>query len=181
MGFSLTWCAVPDKHAAAFLRGLALVPTGEIEDTIPSSLIATARLDTGWQLLVYNKYRCPFLEEADLRRLSADYYVIFCLVEEHMMASASEMWSRGERRWRLSHEGEDGPKGLDIDEDPPYLYTTIRAEMEHAQASAGGDDANVDYIFEIPLRTAQSLVGFKHDEICRHVIGQKYTVLSRTV
>lgn len=180
MGFSLTWCAVPAKHAEAFLRELALAPTGKIEDNIPSSLITTAKLDTGWELLVYNKYQCPFLEEGDLRRLSADYYIIFCLVEEHMMASASEMWSGGERRWRLSHEGENGPKGLEVDGDPPYLYTTVRAEMEHAQIAAGGDNANVDYIFEIPLRTAQALVGFKHDEICRHVIGQKYTVLARS-
>src|SRR3984885_6454268 len=165
MGFSLTWCALPENHAETFLRGLALAPTGEIEEDIPSSLITTARLDTAWQLLVYNKYQCPFLEERDLRRMSADYYVIFCRVEEHIMASASEMWSNGKRRWRLSHQGEDGPKGLDVEGNPPQLYTAIRREMEQAQIAAGGDNANVDYIFEIPLRLAQSLVGFKHDEI----------------
>jgi hypothetical protein len=180
MGFSLTWCAAPEKHAETFLRGLELAPTGEIEEDIPSSLITTAKLNTGWQLLVYNKYQCPFIEEKDLRRISADYYVIFCLVEEHMMASASEMWSGGKGRWRLSHEGEDGPKGLAVDGDPPYLYTTIRTKMEHAQVLAGGDNPKVDYIFEIPLRTAQALVGFKHDEICRHVINQEYVVLSRS-
>jgi hypothetical protein len=43
--------------------------------------------------------------------------------------------------------------------------------MEELQLAEGGDDAGVDYIFEIPLKVAQSLVGFKHDENCAHLIG----------
>ena len=92
----------------------------------------------------------------------------------------SEMWSQGKRKWWLSHEGEDGPKGLDTDGDLPESFTAIRKEMEKAQLAAGGDDADVDYIFEIPLKVAQALVGFKHDEDDAHVIDGHYVVLSRT-
>ncbi len=42
--------------------------------------------------------------------------------------------------------------------------------MEQAQQGADG----VDYIFEIPLRVAESLVGFKHDERPRHGVGAKF-------
>jgi hypothetical protein len=52
--------------------------------------------------------------------------------------------------------------------------------MEQAQLDAGGDQAGVDYIFEIPLKLAESLVGFKHDEDDKHVIDGHYVVLSRT-
>lgn len=177
MGYSITWCAVPEKHAEGFLDQLGLERTDETEE-YPESLITTAKLDTGWQLLLYNKYECPFLQELDRQRISADYDLLFCLVEEHVMASSAEMWSGGKRKWWLSHEGENGPKGLSIVGEPPESYLVIRKEMEQSQAAAGGDGANVDYIFEIPLRVAQSMVGFKHDEICPHVVDMRYVVLS---
>jgi hypothetical protein len=178
MGFSLTWCAVPQIYGEGFLQALGLVRTGETEKHA-QSLITSAQLDTGWQLLLYYQYQCPFLQEADLRRISADHDVIFCLVEEHVMASSSELWSGGKRKWWLSHEGENGPKGLAVEGEPPDSCPPIQDEMERSQAAAGGDRANVDYIFEIPLRVAQSLVGFKHDEICQHLGNGQYAVLSR--
>jgi hypothetical protein len=51
--------------------------------------------------------------------------------------------------------------------------------MEAVQLAKGGDDAMVDYIFEIPLTVAKSLVGFKHDEICAHLIGGRFDVMAR--
>jgi hypothetical protein len=51
--------------------------------------------------------------------------------------------------------------------------------MEEAQRAAGGDDADVDYIFEIPLKLAKELVGFKHDEDCPHLVDRHFIVLSR--
>ena len=50
--------------------------------------------------------------------------------------------------------------------------------MEQLRHAEGGDAAGVDYIFEIPLKVAQSLVGFKHDETCGHLIGRHFTVMS---
>ena len=96
------------------------------------------------------------------------------------MASSTELWSKGMRKWWLSHEGENGPKGLEVDGDPPETHPAIRKEMEALQLAEGGDAAGVDYIFEIPLRVAKALVGFKHDEICPHLIGARFDVMSRT-
>lgn len=45
-------------------------------------------------------------------------------------------------------------------------FASIRRELDEAQYGEGGDDANMDYIFDIPLKVAQTLVGFKHDEAC---------------
>ena len=87
------------------------------------------------------------------------------------MASSSQVWSGGKRKWWISHEGENGPKGLSVDGDPPEAFPSVRKEMEELQLAEGGDDAGVDYIFEIPLKVAQSLVGFKHDENCAHLVG----------
>jgi hypothetical protein len=178
MGYAITWCAIREANAERFLRTLALSPTGEASEE-PDSLISSAKLDTGWRLIWYNKYGCPFLAPTDLRRISTDYDVLLCLVDEHVMASSAELWSGGDRKWWLSHEGEDGPKGLEVEGEPPDSFPAIKREMEKLQAENGGDKANVDYLFEIPLKVAHSSVGFKHDEDCEHLVGNEFIALSR--
>jgi hypothetical protein len=180
MGFSITWSAVREEYAEHLLNRLGLSPTGETEEEFPESLIATARLDTGWRLVWYNRYGCPFLRPQDLKIISVDYDVILCLVEEHVMASSSELWSGGQRKWWLSHEGERGPKGLSAEGELPACLQSIRKEMEQSQLAAGGDSAEVDYVFEIPLKVAESIVGFKHDKKCGHLVDGRFVVLSRT-
>ena len=63
--------------------------------------------------------------------------------------------------------------------EPLECFASIRREMEEAQRAEGGDDANVDYIFEIPLKVAESMVGFKHDQECPHMTEGQFVVLSR--
>jgi hypothetical protein len=92
------------------------------------------------------------------------------------MASSA---SGGVRIWWISHEGENGPKGLSTAGKLPESFSSIRNEMEKAQRTAGGDGAGVDYLFEVPLRVAQSIVGFKHDEDCAHMTEGQFVVLSR--
>jgi hypothetical protein len=137
MGFSITWCAVRDGNTQKVLDQLGLSPTGETED-VPESLISTAKLDTGWRIIWYNEYECPFLRPEDLGVISNDQEVLMCLVEEHVMASSSELWRRGKRKWWISHEGEDGPKGLAAEGDLPECFASIRREMEEAQRGRWG-------------------------------------------
>jgi len=178
MGFSISWCAVREEGADQFIQRLGLLPTGETEQ-FPESLISTGKLDTGWRVIWHNKYDCPYLRPEDLAKLSIDHEVLLCLIEEHVMASSSELWSGGRRKWWISHEGENGPKGLSVGGDLPEAFPAVRKEMEELQLAEGGVTAGVDYIFEIPLKIAQTLVGFKHDETCEHLIGQHFMVMSR--
>jgi len=177
MGYAISWCAVREEGADQFLRELGLRKTGETEE-LPESLISTGKLDTGWHIVWYNQYGCPFLKPQDLSKLSVARDVLLCLVEEHVMASSTEFWSGGKKQWWLSHEGENGPKGLSVEGNVPDVFPAIRKEMEDIQLAEGGDEADVDYIFEIPLKVAQSLVGFKHDEDCRHLIGGVFEIIS---
>ena len=50
MGFSVSWCAVPEEAAQKCFEKLGLSPTGATEE-IPESLISSATLDTGWRVL----------------------------------------------------------------------------------------------------------------------------------
>src|SRR5262245_18166943 len=179
MGFSITWCAVREEGAQKLLDKLGLSRTGETEE-FPESLISAARLDTGWRVIWYNEYGCPFLRSEQLGALSREQDLLVCLVVEHVMASSAEFWSGGTRSWWVSHEGEHGPKGLSTEGHLPEPVSSIRREMEEAQRADGGDNAGVDYIFEIPLKVAQSIVGFKHDEDCLHITEERFVVLSRS-
>jgi hypothetical protein len=49
--------------------------------------------------------------------------------------------------------------------------------MHRRQAQEGGTHAGVDYIFEIPLKVAQTIVGFKHDEDGPHLADGHFVVL----
>lgn len=177
MGFAVTWCAVPEKDADAFLARLRLKPTGKWERT-PESLVSTTRLDTEWRLVRYNRYECPFLDANALARISKDHLVLVCRVEEHAMASSSEFWIEGRCHWCIEHRGEDGPKGLLVYGSPPGCFPAIKIQMEEAQRVAGGDEAGVNYLFEVPLKVAQAITGFKHDEGNNGVTDGRYAVLS---
>ena len=178
MGFSITWCAVREQGVKELLAQLELSPTGETEE-IPESLISTVKLDTGWRVIWYNEYGCPFLTPEQLCTISKEQDVLVCLVEEHVMASSAEFWSGGTRAWWIAHEGENAPTGLLTGGALPASFSSIRSEMEHAHRADGEDTADVDYFFEIPLKVAQSMVGFKHDEDCPHMTEGHFAVLSR--
>lgn len=176
MGYAITWCAVREEAADQLLSHLGLSTTGETEED-PESRFSTAKLTTGWRLIWSNKYACPLLTQG-LPAFLGGHEVVICQIEEHVMTSSAELWMSGSRKWWVSHEGEDGPKGLDTDGELPQCFTSIREKMEQAQRTEGGDDADVDYIFEIPLKVAQTLVGFKHDENYEPVIDGSFMVLS---
>lgn len=138
-------------------------------------------MDTGWRVLWYNDDECPFLRTETVREISRNYEVLVCTVEEHVMDSAASLWRDGERLWHLHHDGSNGPKGLDVAGPPPECFAAIRDAMHAEQEKAGGDKADVDMLFEIPLRVAQVITGFKHDEESTHVIGNQFHVLKRTI
>jgi len=167
---------VRGQGADRLLSHLGLSATGETESD-PESPFSMARLQTGWRLIWSNHYACPVLTRASALLGPGDE-LLLCQVDEHVMASSAEFWPGGRRRWRVSHEGEDGPRGLEAEGELPDSFAAIRGEMENAQQAAGGDDADVDYLFEIPLKLAQALVGFKHDEDYEPVLDGSFLVLS---
>ena len=176
MGYAITWCAVREEAADQLLTHLGLSATGKTEED-PESRFSTIKLTTGWRLLWSNDYGCPLLTKR-LPTFSGGHEVVLCQIEEHVMASSAEVWENGRRKWWVSHEGENGPKGLLAEGELPQCFASIREEMENAQRSEGGDDADVDLIFEIPLKVAQVLVGFKHDENHESVVEGRFSVLT---
>ncbi|MGA2425724.1 MAG: hypothetical protein ABSG07_17095 [Terriglobales bacterium] len=46
----------------------------------------------------------------------------------------------------------------------PDGYSAIERKFAEQQKESGGEKSDTEYFFEIPLQTARSIVGFKHDE-----------------
>jgi len=163
MGFSLSWLAVRGKPAAAILSALGLRATGVpgIEGEAPVVGAASA---AGWYLIVADKAEHRLIRPSVLERLSEGCEVVTCTVEEHVMFSEATGWRDGRQGWRVSHRGEDGPVGLEEAGELPANYPALRGALEARQAAEGGAEAEVDFLFDIPVALAQAFTGYRHDE-----------------
>jgi hypothetical protein len=81
------------------------------------------------------------------------------------MFSSASLWRDQHRVWQVQHRGGDqGFFDLHVAGVPPKRFTDLRAATFARQRLEGGDGADVDLVFELPLELAKSIVGFKHDE-----------------
>jgi len=75
-----------------------------------------------------------------------------------MFVSASA-FSDGALSWRIVHDAQKARDHLAIEGKPPESFDRIRAE----ELARVNQDHEVDFIFEIPVRMAQEVIGFRHD------------------
>ena len=90
--------------------------------------------------------------------------VIACSIEEQVMCSTAEFWCDGTQVWKAEHDAQQGICHIRAMGTMPDKYAAIEEELSEMQEQSGGENADTDYLFEIPLQTAKSIVGFKHDE-----------------
>ena len=93
------------------------------------------------------------------------------------MVSSAAYWAGGNQVWRVEHIGEEGPMHLQTSGALPPGFAAMAAVHKEAQAKAGGEKADVDHYFDIPLNAAKAITGFKHDEDIADVDYQRFEVL----
>ncbi len=164
MGATLSWLAVKGKPSSAVLAELGLRATGEQGIDGDSELVA-ATSDDGWYLVVANETGHRIIDPAVVASLSRGCEALTCTVEEHVMFSQATGWRDGRRLWCVSHEGENGPVGIDEEGTLPPEYAAIRDRLVAGQEAEGGASADVDLLFDIPVALGQAFVGYKHDEL----------------
>lgn len=161
MGQALTWIAVRGKDAAQILADLDASPTGE-QGGLAEHGLAACPLGGGWYAVAATEAGHRWGGPDWLAALSAGAELVACQVEEHLMFASAEGWRAGERRWRVVHDAQQGQGHLLAEGELPPAYAGIAAEHRALMAAAPG--SAVDHLFEVPLKLAQRLVGFKHDE-----------------
>jgi len=115
-------------------------------------------------VVVEDKFPAQVLEQDRLLQLSVDADVLYCVVEEHMMLSHSSFFSGGRRLWMAEHNAQRAWDDLISVGSLPEEFDTLRRDLFAKQMELGGSEADVDYIFDVPLRLAQELCGYRHDE-----------------
>jgi hypothetical protein len=102
--------------------------------------------------------------------------VITCTVEEHVMFSESSGWRDGKSLWLVTHKADDGP-GLEATGSLPPQYASIRDHFTALQQAENDAEAEVDYLFEIPVELARSFAAYKHDEASPAFETQGFEIL----
>jgi hypothetical protein len=175
MGQSLSWVAVRGKSEAELERMLGFRSTGTYSHYGEHALVGR-RLGEGWYLLVAKGCNDRIIEPKVLAQLSKKGQAIACAIEEHMTFSACALWTGGRRRWSVAHRGDKSVFDLAKSGKVPKQFASLRHALVEKQKSAGGERAEVDHLFELPLQLAKELAGFKHDEDA-YASGGAYEIL----
>jgi hypothetical protein len=163
MGYGISWVALRDRKENMLLDALGFEKTGETEDT-PDSEWSTTRVGD-WTVVWSNRFQPKQFHHV---RLLLKGEVIICDVEEHIMYSSVVAFKDGDLSWRVVHNAQQTNDHLSIEGSPPESLPKIQTEQS---AQVSQDEA--DHIFDIPIRLAQELVGFRYDE----TIGRSFEVL----
>ncbi len=163
MGYSIAWILVRGKTKEDVLAQLSLADSGELDEANESP-VSGAALPGGGYLLFFNDMAHAATQAPGMARLSSGCEALGCQVEENVMASAAFLYKDGAKAWDVVHLADQGLYHLAMDGAPPPLLETIHTEMKASQDEDGGEEADVDWLFEVPLMLATALSGYRHDE-----------------
>jgi len=159
----MTWVAVQTEDAAGIFDRLEVRPS-DIWDEWFESPLAGAALTNGWYLLVGRGCDHAIGSPETATSLSELGDVVVCTIEEHVMWSSAAYWSAGASVWTAQHDAQNSIFDLESSGDLPEDYGRMRDEARSEQEQAGGQEADVDYTFDVPLTLAKSITGFRHDD-----------------
>jgi len=173
--------AVKGASRDPVLNALGLRGTQSFEE-LPESHLTGVLLPSGWYMVVSNRGEYPaFMEDKTLATVSASTEVVTCFVEEHVMCSHASQWRDGRELWSLMHTADTGGiEHLEIKGEPPSFFASIQERLRARQREAGGKKAEVDYIFNIPVETAQQLTDYRHDQDIPGAGEKPFEVLETT-
>jgi hypothetical protein len=175
MGFNMSWIFVEGIDQDALYEALDLAPTDELPDQhdlgtshVP---LAGAALKSGW-CAVFAKYALVMdatmgTNPPRLTRLPATSSTITCVVLEHAMVSYSSLWQGGRHTWQIRHDLSQGGEHLEASGDLPPEFAGFhdnamcKRRAQEERRTPG--EWRVDYVFEVPLDTAATITGYRHD------------------
>jgi hypothetical protein len=175
MGYALSWIAVKGRSNGDLQKTLGFRSTGKHGNYGEHSLVGQ-QLRNGWYILIANTCDDRITKSQTLARLSKGCQAVACSIEEHVMLSSCAFWNEGRRVWSVKHRGDHGVFDVVQSGKAPENYPSLKNELIEKQKSEGGEEAGVDYVFELALHLAKQLVGFKHDEEASEIADGSYEI-----
>jgi hypothetical protein len=180
MGFAVSWIAISGKEPQRVLEELGLSRTGEKEE-FPESEFTCASLPGPWFLVFANEFDSPITSEEALSSLSLGCKLVSCKVEEHVMFSSATCYSNGSQTWRVEHDAQQSIYHLSAAGSPPAQLDEAHAKLKQEQDNAGGANADVDFIFDVPVAVAQAITSYRHDMDIEGADSEPFEVLRQAV
>jgi len=162
MGFAISWLAFHGRPKEQILDDVQFQETGA-PDEANESPQSGATFPEDWYVIFLNKFDHPLVTADSLSRLTQNCKIIMGQVEEHVMYSSCCEYSAGARSWSISHDAQEDPFNLEVEGQPPDWFSEIKAEMLSRQDAENRENAEVDFIFEIPVLVAEKACGHRHD------------------
>jgi hypothetical protein len=172
----LSWVAVKGAKTEAAVSALGLKRTNRREE-IPESDINGVELPTGWYLVLFNRQE---ISDRVLQKVSRLGESVYCFVEDHVMFSCASGWENGARTWSVVHDCEKGKYHLEISGMAPSSLKEIQSRLVSELDHAGGEKADVDYLYDAPAELARHLTGFRHDQDMPGLSGDVFAVLEKS-
>lgn len=159
MGFRINYIGAKcSPEQLSTLLGLQL---GEVQADMPDGDHWVAVIKkSGWSIAWLEDQH--FIRKNYQRLLSAseELELLLCEVNETTMWCSSELIRDQASQWKITHAGDgDDWFNLDVHGTPPAEFASLKEKHFEAQE----DDQECDYIFEIPLDTASTILHFRHD------------------
>jgi hypothetical protein len=180
MGFAVSWIAISGKEPQRVLEELGLLRTGEKEE-FPESEFTCASLPGSWFFVCANEFDSPIASEKALSSLSVGCKLVSCQLEEHVMFSSATCYSNGAQTWRIEHDAQQSIYHLSTTGSPPTQLDEAHVMLKQEQDNAGGADADVDYIFDVPVTVAQAITSYRHDMDIEGADSEPFEVLRQAV
>ena len=159
MGFSHSWVAVQGLSAERVMEVLGMEASPAPRPGLFMDGVALIDL-ADWQLVISDNDEDAF--EGRLSKLTLLGPAVACRINEHVMYSEARGYQAGENIWSVVHDpnGDESLYSLKISGNPPEQLEAIVRDVKAAQDSQGGEEADVDFIFDVAPKLAESICGF---------------------
>ena len=95
------------------------------------------------------------------------------------MFSSVTGWKAGDALWSVTHDCEKGKAHLEVEGPVPLQLAGIQNKLLADQAAEGGEEGEVDFLFDAPIQLAKELTGFRFDEDVPGVSRDLFVVLEK--
>lgn len=160
MGLSISWIGIRGLSREEILLRLEMIDTGHLDDG-DSAELALAETKAGWIVIQCRDFDFPTPKL--LARLSQGAEAISAQMEEHVMYSAGRGFRDGRQIWSVVHNPDHGISSLVVDGEPPAALAAIAERLRKKQTAEGGEDADVDFIFDAAPELVGRLCGYRPD------------------
>jgi hypothetical protein len=167
MGYRCRWLATRGRERDALLDQLRFKITGELIEPVYDTGLYALEVDDWLVVFGDGHAHMDEVKRAAARGLSRGGDVVYLFTDDAELAFELALFQDGAEAWSIGYDGSDGVAAPTFAGTPPWGARVLLAQLEKAQAAAGGPKADVDHLYELAPTYAKTLVGFRHDESLR--------------